>query len=416
MEKELYNFNRSIHEYNRTDEPTSHIRFMAHHINQPPKRRRNLDVPGDPILYDAGCEALIGYQELFAIDMDKRDFSERCVARGNTLHRLELRTGDSQAWHLQPARIAEWLQCTHGEAVQFSEVWKKLDMDRAAVIKLIFGYVRNDGVKTTGLQKTGNQYLAYYQELTTNMQDLFEQEDLKYGMPDREETESYDFINDGNELHIYTQNDVQETYLDEIIAKQTEAILEEYQANQDEWFDNNDPEVMEMSLLEDLDVNGNTFTTREFGTPELSLNEHTIQYLKRASYDQIAKIQKQIFDPPWKKKDGHWYKFRIEEHLTPSAISELWERIASRKEQLAKIRVIQAERALDKGLSDQVYDTIQFYMENYKYNPKQAKFRLSTQAKGGTFTIDGERLRLRKPKDQDEVALLWAIWRDEIAV
>jgi len=416
MEQELYNFNRSIYEYNRTDEPTSHIRFMAQRISKSPKHRQNLDIPGNPILYDAGCEAHIGFQELFAIDMDRRDFSERCVARGNTLHRLELRIGDSQAWHLQPARIAGWLQCTYAEAIQFGEAWEKLDMDRAAIVKLVFGYVKENGVKTTGLQKTGNQYLQYYKDLTGNMQDLFEQEELKYGMPDTEETEAYDFISDGNELHIYTQNDVQETYLDEIISKQAETVLEEYQTNQDEWFDNNDPEVIEMSLLEDLDVNGNTFTTRELGTPELSLNERTIQYLKRASYDQIAKIQKQIFDPPWKKKDGHWYKFRIEEHLTPSAISELWERIAARKAQLAKVRVAQAERALDKGLSDQVFDTIQFYMENYQYNPKQAKFRLSTQAKGGTFTIDGERLRLRKPKDQDEVALLWAIWRDEIAV
>jgi hypothetical protein len=397
----------------------SHQDFMSEYYKTQPKYRQSLDIPNNRSFIEQGLDVNVGSEEFWS-EMDRAHMTECAVQRGNRMHRLELRVTDEKPYWLRETTLIKELECSYREAHELSECFEKLNLNDKTIKSLIYGYTtqRTDDYKSVKLQ---GRHVEQFKKLVESMTDLFETEDLKHGMPDREP--EYDFIKDANEeLEFYAGQDIEEVYLDSIIERQSEPSLEDsYQDDDDDWTDEFD------ESLEDLKVDGNVFTTKMLGMPEDSLNERTIAYIKRASKAQLTKLKQTALtgkwtgkygtDPRWRRDEhGNKYMFNITNYLTDSAVGEFWERVRDREEILKQRRLKIAELVWDRGLSDQVYDTIEWYIETRSHSYRKAQYALTKQIYGGSFTFEDNRTVNLTPPKEDEKELLWAIWRGEFQI
>jgi len=235
-------------------------------------------------------------------------------------------------------------------------------------------------------------------------------------------------ISDFQQQVIEIFGDAQTKYRQEVVAELNANYVDLDKLEEEYWLDQ-DPEVVELAFMkEDMSVNNNPFTTKELGRPEDSLNDRTIQYIKRCNRKQLSMLKKMAVVGKWqgdRKDDPRWTKdkltgkkrkFDITYALSQSAISDFWSRIREREAILAKR---QRQRSLEliensDQISDEVFDTIVWFKDRVKSNPKQAKYGVTTQIYGGRFEMDGMKRKLVTPKSEDEVNLLWDLWNGTI--
>jgi len=417
---------------------SSALSMIRHHKETVPVYRTSLDLPGNPGLFTAGCEAEISFDRQFGTRMNSCHFEELCDQAGNKLYRLELVNSSEKPWHLRESTIQEWLSCTYKDANRLSIAWEALGLTKEMAIKQVNGYTNSQTLAWhTGIKGTVDKYIQSYEDLVSGMSDILESESLKHGIVDRDVESDEVYINDEecryNELThsdewkqevIKIFGDATQAHRDSVIAEINDSYIDTDKL-EEEWWMEQDAEVVEVAFMkEDLRCNANPFTSKLLGTPEDNLSDKFINYLKRANRKQLTALtdlfitgewKKDCKDPRWMKRDdGSKYKFDIRRVLTDSAISDFWKRVEARKDQLDKLRIVRANKAIETGLSEQVYETVIFASECA--SPKQAKHAITTQIFGGTFEFNGQRKKLITPTDPNEIELLWAIWKDEISL
>jgi len=396
--------------------------------NTPPRYRKNRDIPASIELFRNGNSDNIGFLELFGNKMDNVDFRERCqyVENGKRLYRLEMKHKDERPWHVRIEVLMKKLNCTYREAFRLSEAFTRLRLGKEEVVRIIKGYVKDNLTVTSGLKSVSNleQYIQKFEALVAEMQPFEDQENSQYGLTH----------NDDEEVNIDFDPIVVKESLkfkkSEIAIAMAEAITEKMSnmdksvlinnSYADEYEIEADPEL-EDSEYEDLDVDGNPFTGKELGMPEWSLPDAMVQYIRTSNQVRLNKLKKELMDPSWQSfidDNGtkKYYKFHVDQFLTKTAYSELWERIKARDKELVAIRKRIVKEVSENGAEQDTIEAIETYNECLQRGSlKQAKFVLRKYINGGSFTIGGRKRYVKPIQNVREKEYLVAILKDEIA-
>ena len=113
----------------------------------------------------------------YHVEMDRADFTERCIVRNGRLYAMYMKgAADMQGpWHLRPETIYERMNrdeareiCSWDDAVTLSEAWTKLACDANAVNKMIYGYGEKAGLKRSRVTMAD-----YFEKLTLELPVLY---------------------------------------------------------------------------------------------------------------------------------------------------------------------------------------------------------------------------------------------------
>ena len=137
----------------------------------------NWDLPEDTQLLEMGCEGFENPVQRRR-SMDRADFTERCVKIGGRLYALyEKRRPDIDIpAHLRPEVFKGQIEkfrrsCGIDEpvdmkiALRFAQVFRRLQLSREVVRKIIHGYVTDDLERTSGLKAASNEELLELAEV-----------------------------------------------------------------------------------------------------------------------------------------------------------------------------------------------------------------------------------------------------------
>ena len=314
------------------------------------------------------------YHTLFASEMDKRDFQERCYNPQNSqkLYRLEQRHTDTKPWHLQIERIMGWMDCDFQTAHAFSDCFEKLSMDRQAVVKLVFGF----GPKRKGIKGTGIKHLPLLMQMV-------------------DETEAVSHIPDEDAMNFISQSGDDVEAIGQVFQKLhrygCEAVEEDFELTEDFLYQNE---------KEDVSFNSSVFTAKELGRDELSLDDDLIHEIATAKWDDLKIIVKRMFSEHVENEYGGYWKPPVYRNKYPSWISDFWLRIADRKKAIIKL-----------AYRYKVQPTLQ---ENFKFlkqikSAKQRWFMAQTMIKGGTFSFNGKKIQFTKCQPHERVVIEYAL-------
>jgi hypothetical protein len=336
--------------------------------------RPNLDIPQAAASLEWGMSDP-SYHTLFASEMDKRDFQERCYNPPNSqkLYRLEQRHSDQKPWHLQIERIMKWLDCDYQTAHAFSDCFEKLSLDRAAVVKIVFGYMSN-GKRKKGIKGTGITHLPYMMSLVDDT-----------AIPDTPEDAMNFISSSGDDVEAIGQ------VFQKLHRYGCEAVEEDFELTEDFLYQNE---------KEDISFNSAVFTAKELGRDELSLDDDLIQEIRTATWDDLKIIVKRMFSEHVENEYGGYWKAPVYRNKYPSWVSDFWLRIADRKKAIIKL-----------AYRYKVQPTLQ---ENFKLlkkipSAKQRWFMAQTMIKGGTFSFNGKKLQFTKCQPHERVVIEYAL-------
>lgn len=315
------------------------------------------------------------YHTLFASEMDKRDFTERCYAPqgSDKLYRLEMRHSDQKPWHLQIERIMKWMSCDYQTAHAFSDCFEKLSLDRAAVVKLVFGF----GPKRRGIKGTGIKHLPLLMQMV-------------------DETQSVSQIPAEDAMNFISHSSYDIEAIGEVYQKVHqygyEAVEEEFEITEDFLLQNEQ---------EDLHLNSAVFTAKELGRDELSLDEDLIEEIRTATWDHLKTISKRMYAVWIENEWGGYWKDPIYQHKYPSWVSDFWARIKARKSVIIQM-----------AYKYKINPELQLYFPLFKAIPsaKQRWFLSQSMVKGGTFSFDSKKYTFPPCKPHERVFVEHALY------
>ena len=335
--------------------------------------RQNPDTPQSQASLEWGTSEP-NYFTLFASEMDKRDFAERCYnpPGSDKLYRLEQRHSDQRPWHLQIERIMGWMKCDYNTAFAFSDCFEKLSLDRSTVIKLVFGF----GKKRMGIKGTGIKHLPLLMQMV-------------------DETQSVSQIPAEDAMNFISHSSYDVEAIGEIYQKVHrygyEAVEEEFEVTEDFLLQNEQ---------EDLSLNSAVFTAKELGRDELSLDEDLIQEIRTATWDHLKIIQKRMFKTYVENEYGGYWQQPEYQHKYPSWVSDFWSRIKARKHQIITL-------AYKYKVKPELQQS--FKIMKKIPSPKQRWFMAQTMIKGGTFAFAGKKTQFSPCAPHERVVIEYAL-------
>jgi hypothetical protein len=336
--------------------------------------RPNPDTPQSQASLEWGTSEP-NYFTLFSSEMDKRDFAERCYnpPGSDKLYRLEMRHTDIKPWHLQIERIMKWLDCDYQTANAFSDCFEKLSLDKAAVVKIVFGYMSN-GKRKRGIKGTGITHLPYMMSLV---------DDTK--TPDAPE-DAMNFIS-----HSALDVEAIGSYYEKLHTYGCEAVEEDFEPDED---------FLMQNEKEDISFNSSVFTAKELGRDELSLDEDLIQEIRTATWDHLKVIQKRMFKTYVENEYGGYWQAPEYQHKYPSWVSDFWSRIKARKHAIITL----AYKYKVKAEIQQSFKVMKKIP-----SPKQRWFMAQTMIKGGTFAFAGKKTKFTPCAPHERVVIEYAL-------
>jgi len=318
----------------------------------------NRDIPDNLQFYDMGInERSNSWLDNSA--MNRIDFTQRCLQQNGRNYALyEKRAIDFKPPnHLDAEWLAQKLNIAYDLAYKLADAFRALDIDRKAANKILYGYVKSDGTRASGLANHNGSKHHVVELLETLQLEL-----------DKVTVERQDFV-------------PIETWEENIVN---------YHMNRE--VDNSDDGL-------ELSGDNNPFGAFPLHWESEGLTHEFINKIRQADTNKLREIQSGFF-PSKSEYTGRTYQPKYR-YLTASQKAQAWVYIKARKQELVQ----QGKANLSKD-----GNTVLSWIKDLGRSA-MASSLIYSWMKGAAFDIFGAYIEFAGKPRPEEISYIWAEYK-----